>query len=209
MEHSPGRWTLSIRWRMVSGVKKARARRKVADKLGPEHWVRAGFDALVRGGVEAVRVEPLAAGLGVTKGSFYWHFVDRGDLLRRMLARWEGEGTHQIIERLRGSGAPAREQLTLLMAICRESAHGSLEGAVRAWGATSPEAGEAVARVDRTREGFVEGLLREMGLSAASARHRTRALYLALLGEFARTASGAEPTSPSVWEELLTLLTSR
>ncbi|KFA88092.1 hypothetical protein [Archangium violaceum] len=66
-----------------------------------------------------------------------------------------------------------------------------------------------MARVDRTREGFVEGLLREMGLSADSARHRTRALYLALLGEFARTASGAGPTSPAVWEELLTLLTSR
>jgi len=126
-----------------------------------------------------------------------------------MLARWEAGGTHQIIERLRSSGAPAREQLSQLMAICREHANGSIEGAVRAWGATSPEAGEVVARVDQTREGFVEGLLREMGLSVGSARHRTRALYLALLGEFARTASGAEPTPAVVWEELLTLLTSR
>lgn len=194
-------------------MKTQRAKRKPTrqqvERLGPDSWVHAGFEALVRGGAEAVRVEPLAARLGVTKGSFYWHFVDRGELLRQMLARWEAGGTHQIIERLRGTGAPAREQLFQLMAICRERGNGSIEGAVRAWGAVSPEAGAVVARVDRTREGFVEGLLREMGLSADSARRRTRALYLTLLGEFARTASGAEQTSADVWEELLTLLTSK
>jgi AcrR family transcriptional regulator len=198
---------------MVLEVKTQRGKRKpareAAERLGPESWVRAGFEALVRGGAEAVRVEPLAVQLGVTKGSFYWHFADRGELLRQMLARWEAGGTHRIIEQLRGSAAPAREQLSQLMAICRERANGSIEGAVRAWGAASPEAGKVVARVDQAREGFVEGLLREMGLSAASARQRTRVLYLALLGEFARTASGAEPTSTEVWEELLTLLTSR
>jgi AcrR family transcriptional regulator len=45
------------------------------------HWIGAGLDALATGGPEAMRVEALAQALGVTKGSFYWHFDDRGALL--------------------------------------------------------------------------------------------------------------------------------
>ena len=64
-------------------------------------WTDAALEALAGGGIAAVRVEPLAKTLGVTKGSFYWHFADRRALLDAMLARWADGRVAAIRERLR------------------------------------------------------------------------------------------------------------
>jgi AcrR family transcriptional regulator len=56
--------------------------------LQPDDWIRAGFARLAGEGIEAVRIELLARDLGVSKGSFYWHFQDREELLAKMFARW-------------------------------------------------------------------------------------------------------------------------
>ena len=58
------------------------------DRRTRDHWLRAARLALLHNGPEAVRVEPLARDLGVTKGSFYWHFRDRGALLEALLVEW-------------------------------------------------------------------------------------------------------------------------
>src|SRR5918995_1461561 len=63
-------------------------------------WLSAGLDALRKGGVAAVRVERLAAGVGVTKGSFYHHFRDRGALLEALLEFWSREMTDAEFERI-------------------------------------------------------------------------------------------------------------
>src|SRR3954466_3815006 len=70
---------LSIRWRMVGGT---------VATLDRERWEQAALDALERGGLAAVAVEPLARELGVTKGSFYWHFDNRQELIDAALALW-------------------------------------------------------------------------------------------------------------------------
>lgn len=61
-------------------------------------WVAAGLESLRQGGVGAVRVERLAARLGITKGSFYWHFRNRGDLLDALLEYWAREMTDAEFE---------------------------------------------------------------------------------------------------------------
>ena len=66
-------------------------------RLGKEAWVAAAFRLLGRRGIAAVGVEPLAKALGVTKGSFYWHFTDRRALLQALLAYWEERETSAII----------------------------------------------------------------------------------------------------------------
>ena len=71
-------------------------------RLTANDWVAAGLRALVDGGVDAVKILPLAQGMGVTRGSFYWHFQNRAELLARLLDAWEATNTKAILS-LRGS----------------------------------------------------------------------------------------------------------
>src|SRR5215217_5141721 len=68
-----------------------------AGALKAEVWVGAARAAMAEGGIDAVAVEPLARRLGVTKGSFYWHFKDRRALLEATLEGWEEESTEARI----------------------------------------------------------------------------------------------------------------
>src|ERR1700691_3062291 len=74
-------------------------------------WIEEALRALAAGGPDAVRVEPLARTLGVTRGGFYWHFEDRGALLSEMLDTWERAATDEVIERVERRGGDARAKL--------------------------------------------------------------------------------------------------
>jgi AcrR family transcriptional regulator len=87
--------------------------------LGPADWSKAALRALARGGVDAIAVEPIAAELGATKGSFYWHFKNREALVTAVLDEWEWSLTDAVIERLEKRSDPA-ERLRLLMATAFE-----------------------------------------------------------------------------------------
>src|SRR3954453_20888760 len=69
-------------------------------KAGRQDWIAAALGLLGRGGIDAGRVEPLAEKLGVTKGSFYWHFKDRDALHLAMLETWRAETTANVIARV-------------------------------------------------------------------------------------------------------------
>src|SRR5262249_46675013 len=74
-------------------------------------WIDEGLRALAAGGPDAVRIEPLAQALGVTRGGFYWHFDDRRALLEEMLDTWERATTDEGIERGESEGGDARTKL--------------------------------------------------------------------------------------------------
>ncbi len=61
-------------------------------------WIEEGLSALAVGGPDAVRIEPLAQALGVSKGGFYWHFKDRQALLEEMLDAWERTWVDEVVE---------------------------------------------------------------------------------------------------------------
>lgn len=148
-------------------------------------WLAAGRDALARGGEGAVRVEPLAAALGITKGSFYWHFRDRAALLAAIVGAWEAEQTHAVIERVEASGGTAAARLHLLVdvVLASRTTEAALELALRDWARRDRDAHAALERVDAQRLDYVERLLCELGCSILDARARARLLYAALLGE--------------------------
>src|ERR1700761_367469 len=83
----------------------------------PNKWIEAGLQGLAAGGPDAVRGEHLAQGLGVTKGSFYRHFHDRGALLEGKLDRWEQLTVDEVIERVEAEGGDARAKLTRLFVL--------------------------------------------------------------------------------------------
>src|SRR5271154_7092483 len=74
-------------------------------------WIEEALQALAAGGPDAVRIEPLARSIGVTRGGFYWHFEDRGALLAEMLDTWERAATDEVIERVERRGGDARAKL--------------------------------------------------------------------------------------------------
>ena len=74
----------------------AKARkRSETPRLTRDDWLDAAFKAVVDGGFDKVRVLVIAQALGVTRGSFYWHFTDHADLVTALIARWrEREGSN-------------------------------------------------------------------------------------------------------------------
>ena len=125
-------------------------------------WVDAGLRALAAGGPDAVRVEPLAKGLGVTKGGFYWHFEDRQALLDAMLDTWEESLVDDVIEAVDRDGGDGRARLRRLFAAA-DGHEGmlELELSVRDWARRDPAVAERVARVDDRRMAYLRPLFAE------------------------------------------------
>lgn len=121
------------------------------------HWIDEGLRALAAGGPDAVRVEPLARALGVTKGGFYWHFDDRGALLRELLDAWERVGVDEVIARVEDEDGDARAKLRRLSAIALpdEEAPGidvlKVDLAIRDWARRDESVAERLRRVDDRR----------------------------------------------------------
>jgi AcrR family transcriptional regulator len=183
---------------------KKTAKTAVPAPLGPSAWLAAAWEALARGGVESVRVEPLAARLGVTKGSFYWHFRDRAALLDALLEDWETRATQGVITVVDASSEAPRERLAALMRVTTRAPEApDAEYAIRAWGTHDAHVRSRLTKIDERRERYVEDLLVAAGVERAAAAHRARGLYLALIGEYARVAHGGIATSAATWSELL------
>lgn len=151
--------------------------------LGRERWVQAAIDALIEGGLEAVAVEPLALRLEVTKGSFYWHFANKDELLGAVALRWEELGTEQVIAGLDAIEDP-RERLKALLRVSfddvgRLKAEGSLSAAaVRGDRAIAP----VVARVMKRRLDYTERCYVALGISPAEARRMAVVAYGTYVG---------------------------
>ncbi|TAK80122.1 MAG: TetR/AcrR family transcriptional regulator [Betaproteobacteria bacterium] len=146
-------------------------------------WVAAGLEALRKGGAAEVRVERLAAQLGITKGSFYWHFRDRGELLDALLEHWAREMTDAEFERIEAMRATLAERLLALAQDVLQKGMGRYDPAIRGWARTDRKVAAAVARVDRRRVFSLMSFFEESGFSAADARTRARLFYTFLLGE--------------------------
>jgi len=124
------------------------------DRLGKDDWLRAARRALLERGPDAVRVEPLARDLGVTKGSFYWHFADRADLLEALLVEWEEE-TRLLSDALRK--ASPRGELPAILAeldrrnVASERGESPSDAAIFAWAASDPDVARRANRVEAER----------------------------------------------------------
>jgi AcrR family transcriptional regulator len=154
-------------------------------RLDAEAWIAAAFHALAEGGVEAVRVEPLAKALGITKGSFYWHFADRRALLDATLAAWAQGRIAAIREQaaLRGDPAAALRELAGLYTRNANVRGLAIELAIRALARTDAAAAKATRSVDRERLKHVGDLFAALGWPPAEAQARAVLFYSYLFGQ--------------------------
>ncbi|MFT4120168.1 TetR/AcrR family transcriptional regulator [Bradyrhizobium sp.] len=150
----------------------------MTDQLSADDWIREGLKALAKSGFTALKADPLAKAIGVSRGSFYWHFADLGAFHAAVLKRWREIAAEQIIADLEaGRDEP-------LKALLRRSfgARLDLERAVRNWAAFDAAAQAAVRAIDRRRIDYIETLLRKRGLAPAAAQARAQILYWTFLG---------------------------
>jgi AcrR family transcriptional regulator len=171
--------------------------------LTREDWVDAGLKLLSKQGVAAVGAEQLATLLGVTKGSFYWHFHSRDELLEALRTRWAQVCTDSFIASTEASGGTATERLRALLMLTAEVPK-SLERAIRSWAVTDTATADYVAAIDNRRVAFVRGLLHGMGHSAADADALAQLTTSFVVGETMRGLP-ANIRNRKIYARLLTL----
>src|SRR5262245_20474461 len=146
----------SIRYRTVMAEQKASGQRR----LTRDDWITAALGAIADGGLAAVGVEPLAARLGATKGSFYWHFENRDALLEAAIRRWEKETTTDVTAEITAAhDAPASQFRRLVVGVIERAEQDRVGPALLA-SATHPTVAPALARGTGARLNRIAALYR-------------------------------------------------
>jgi AcrR family transcriptional regulator len=161
---------------MLQAVEKfERARLSAAD------WEQAALDLIAAHGVGAVAVEPLARQLGVTKGSFYWHFPTREALLKAALEHWEHQDIDNVLNQVEPIADPRARLCELFRRTGREAkSHVIYSALLRAL--DHPIVQPVMARVSQRRLDFLTRAYRQVGMSRSVAAHRARLAYAAYVG---------------------------
>jgi AcrR family transcriptional regulator len=161
--------------------------RPASDRLGRDDWIGAARAALVAGGVAAVKVDRLADTLGVTRGSFYWHFASRAELLDALLASWaEGNSAPFLRVLNRDQDNPARQYLHFIEVWVDENEFDPVyDSAVRDWARASAKVERLVRRIDQTRMDTLRAIFARMGYDELEAEVRARVTYYHQVGYYA------------------------
>jgi AcrR family transcriptional regulator len=153
----------------------------------PELWLQEAHAMLVEGGVEAVKVMPLAERLGLSRTSFYWHFADREALLSALVELWRAKNTGSLVARCEAPAATVAEAMLNLIDcwVDPDLFDGGLEFAMRTWSLTDPSVAAQMASADATRITAITALFLRFGYGATEADTRARTLYLTQVGYIA------------------------
>jgi AcrR family transcriptional regulator len=148
--------------------------------LTRDDWTRAALDAIGEGGVGAVAVDRLAKTLGASRGSFYWHFRDRAELIDAALERWARENTAELLPGLEAIADPVERLRALLRAVYEQPVD-AIEMRLSAAG-DDPVVGPAVARVTAQRIDVLRRIFTDLGLPDAEVADRAWLAYAFYLG---------------------------
>ncbi len=159
---------------------------RTISRLRPEDWLHGARRRLVGGGIDAVKIGPLAEDLKVTRGSFYWHFRDRNHLLQTLLSQWRDE-SHEMFDRLvGGDAASGMEEFVRLVHLWIDESEfdPSLESAMRDWARTSEEVAAVVKAVDEERIAYIKRIFLDFGYEEDEAFIRARITYFHQVGYY-------------------------
>ncbi|WP_157928926.1 TetR/AcrR family transcriptional regulator [Pararhizobium haloflavum] len=161
--------------------------RETSQRISDEAWIAAALRHLADANVDDIRVEELARDIGVTKGSFYWHFRNRQHLLERVLEHWMDRATVQVTRWARAHAEGGTERLVKLLSLPAttppEKKGADIELAIRSWARRDPLARKTVDQVDEVRAAFFIELMAEAGITGAEAERRAAVAQAFMLGE--------------------------
>ena len=155
------------------------------DSLTREDWITGAWEMLGDVGLDGVRVEPLARRLGVTKGSFYWHFRDRQELLDVLLDLWFSIWDDQMSPDIDGDGNAEERIWALFESVIRRTTRGQTVS-LRLLSHKDPEIARRIDERDAQRLAFLMQRLEEIGFSREEARVRGQVYQAIMTGEFLR-----------------------
>ncbi|GAB3729480.1 TetR/AcrR family transcriptional regulator [Nocardiopsis nanhaiensis] len=157
---------------------------KTRRRLTSRDWARAALAAISEGGLSAVAVEPIAARLCATKGSFYWHFANRDALIAAALDLWEREHTEAVVARVEAepdARAKLRRLFTDVTVGAARTAENRIEVALLAT-AAHPLVAPTISRITERRIAYVAALYEELGVTPGRARSQALLAFTAWLG---------------------------
>jgi AcrR family transcriptional regulator len=167
-------------------------------------WAEAALQLIAEAGLGKLTVDTLAARLGVTKGSFYWHFKGRSDLLAAALDRWEQRSTGEAMKALDAFADPRRRLSLLIDASLQPPRSRSLYAAL-AEAAEDPVVGRVLNRVATARVDYLDACYRELGMAAPLAKATAVFAYAAYRGllQLAHEAPGALPDEWATYADIV------
>ena len=168
------------------------------DHLSANDWITAGLAVLVESGVAAVKIMPIAHRLGVTRGSFYWHFQSRDELLGRLLDAWESKNTAAIVKAATAAGNLVDRYVDLSrLWLGWSDFDPRLDVAVRDWGHSDAVVRSRLQAADEERVAALVAMIEPEGYGPVMARHRAYALYCMQMGWYDGTEGAADSRGES------------
>jgi AcrR family transcriptional regulator len=161
-------------------------------------WLDGAYKALIEGGIDAVKVMPLAKALNLSRTSFYWHFEDREALLSALLARWQDKNTGNLVARTEAYAESISEAMFNLYDCWVDNAlfDAEFDRAVRNWGLTSEAVQDMIQHADNTRRDAVKAMFLRYGFSGKQADSRAATVIYTQVGYIAMQVR--EPLEPRV-----------
>jgi AcrR family transcriptional regulator len=160
----------------------ARAQTESNGRLSVDDWIQAGFAILAEEGIKALKIDRLCRRLGVTKGSFYWHFTDIAQYRAALVQAW---GELRDDDRRHFSelaGLPPRERLSEMMSALVSTRHWTLERAMREWARSDEDAAASVRAADQRVLAAVRRAFLDYGFDPDNADLRAYATFAAGVG---------------------------
>jgi len=161
-----------------------RAANRSANKGRAEEWLNLAYERLVRSGVEAVKIQPLAKALNTSRTSFYWFFKDRDALLDQLIERWKNTNTQDLIQQTERYAESVVEAI-LNVFDCWLDARlfdADFEYAIRHWALHSKSVADAVEEADERRLQALRVMLKRYDFPDGEADVRARTIYLTQIG---------------------------
>lgn len=177
----------------------------------PELWLDASYRALIESGVDAVKVQPLAKRLKLSRTSFYWFFKDREELLQALLVRWRDKNTGSIVKQAEAYAESIAEAM-LNVFDCwydQDLFDSQFEFAVRSWALQSPEILAEVRAADRTRLEALTRMLVRFGQDPEAADVAARTVYLVQIGYISMQADESTAERMARVPSYVTIFTGR
>ena len=159
---------------------------RAVQRLSPQDWLAAAEKRLISGGIDSVKIGALAKDLGVTRGSFYWHFKDRDHLLDVMQASWHSFSLGIFDDLLLKEGSCGMDEFLRLVHlwIDEEQFDAGLEAAIRDWARVSEDVAEVVKDVDEGRIKAIKRIFLDFGYEDDEAFIRARITYFHQVGYY-------------------------
>lgn len=185
------------------------SRARPVEQLSRDAWLDAAAGAIAEGGFDNVRVLTLARQLGVTRGSFYWHFQDHAELIASFLDRWRDRRLAELACLQAGPGDSEAELRRVLRLVLSEPARNTrrmrVELAVREYARRDAQAARIVAEVDHARIAQCAAFLESLTADRPRAHELALLLYVTTIGgRVVLTGSGAGEDALGRIEDLIT-----